>query len=97
MPLSERREPTEREDTLEAVDTERSSCGTAFSARAGVAQGSGEELRSGGGVGIESMMGRQGSRDLGCRGCVQTRESEVVVLWCKHALWSCKRAVRPVL
>jgi len=62
MPLSESREPTEREDTLEAVDTERSSCGTAFSARPGVAHGSGEELRSGGGVGIESMMGRQWGR-----------------------------------
>jgi len=71
-PLSESLEPTDRDETLEAVDTERSSWGTAFSASPGVAHGSGEEPRSGGGVGIESMIGRQRGRwmlvvDVLCR------------------------------
>jgi hypothetical protein len=52
MPLSESRELAERpdtEDTDDAVDTERSSCGTAPRASEGVAHGSGDEARSGGG------------------------------------------------
>ena len=61
MPLSESLEPTERpdtDDTEEAVDTERSSCGTAFSASIGETHGSGESVRSGGGEGVDSMAGR---------------------------------------
>lgn len=49
MPLSERRELTDRpdtDDTDEAVDTERSSAGIAPRARVGVTQGSGEPARS---------------------------------------------------
>lgn len=61
MPLSESRELADRPDTDEtdeAVDTERSSCGTAFRARDGETQGSGEEARSvsGGGEGVASML-----------------------------------------
>jgi hypothetical protein len=59
MPLSERRELADRPDTDEtdeAVDTERSSCGRALSASDGVAQGSGEEARSGGGEDAVSMV-----------------------------------------
>lgn len=37
------------DDTDEAVETERSSLGTAFKARDGEIQGSGEDARSGGG------------------------------------------------
>ena len=59
LPPSERREPAERpdtEDTEEAVDTERSSCGIAPSASDGVAQGSGEDDRTGGEAGVVSML-----------------------------------------
>jgi hypothetical protein len=52
IPLSESRELAdlpETDDTEEAVDTERSSCGMAFRASEGEAHGSGEEPRSGGG------------------------------------------------
>lgn len=61
MPLSESLELAERpdtDDTEEAVDTERSSCGTAFSASIGEIHGSGESVRSGGGEGADSMAGR---------------------------------------
>jgi hypothetical protein len=60
MPLSESRELTERpdtDDTDDAVETERSSWGTAFSASEGVTQGSGETERSGGGEDVVSMVG----------------------------------------
>lgn len=62
MPLSERRELAdlpETDDTEEAVDTERSSCGTALRASDGETHGSGEEARSSGGgddVAVSSAM-----------------------------------------
>lgn len=59
MPLSERRELADRpdtDDTDEAVETERSSWGTAFRASDGVTHGSGEDDRSGGGEGVVSMV-----------------------------------------
>jgi hypothetical protein len=59
LPPSESLELADRpdtDDTDDAVDTERSSCGTAPSAREGTAHGSGEPARSGGGEGAVSMM-----------------------------------------
>lgn len=58
MPLSESLELAERpetDETDEAVETERSSCGTALRASEGEIHGSGEEARSRGGEGVESM------------------------------------------
>jgi hypothetical protein len=65
MPLSESRELADRpdtDDTDEAVDTERSNCGTALRASDGVIQGSGEPVRSGGGEDVASsaMIGVRG-------------------------------------
>jgi hypothetical protein len=60
MPLSESRELTDRPDTDEtddAVETERSSWGTAPRASEGVTQGSGDRDLSGGGEGVVSMVG----------------------------------------
>jgi hypothetical protein len=59
MPLSESRELTDRpekDDTEDAVETERSSGGIAPSASDGVAQGSGDPDRSGGGEDAVSMV-----------------------------------------
>jgi hypothetical protein len=46
----------ETDDTDDAVDTERSSSGTAPSASEGTAHGSGEPARSSGGEGVVSMV-----------------------------------------
>lgn len=86
MPLSESRELADRpetEETEEAVETERSSCGTALRASEGETHGSGERQRSGGGEGVDSMArcGRCG----GCAGC-RAQAADVVQLssgcWC---------------
>ena len=64
LPPSETLEPTERpeaEETDEAVETERSSIGMAPSAREGVDQESGDEVRSGGEKAVESMVVGLGS------------------------------------
>ena len=64
LPPSESRELADcpdMDDTDEAVETERSSLGTAFRARDGEIQGSGEDARSGGGeegvVSSKAMIG----------------------------------------
>lgn len=90
MPLSERRELAERpetEDTEEAVETERSSCGTALRASDGETHGSGERERSGGGEGVDSIAkcgrcgGYAGCRQqmlCSCRGLVQGSQLQVI-------------------
>lgn len=83
MPLSERRELAERpetEDTDDAVDTERSSWGTAFRASDGETQGSGEDARSGGGEGDVSMMADRGDV-ASCAGEAQMQGRR----WCSEA------------
>lgn len=74
MPLSESLELAERpetEETSDAVETERSSCGTALRASEGETHGSGDKVRSGGGEGVESMAvcGRRGGYAGASSGC----------------------------
>ena len=100
MPLSESRELADRpetEETEEAVETERSSCGTALRASEGETHGSGERQRSGGGEGVDSMArcGRcvavvQGA---GSRCCAAV-EWVLVQCWCREVSYrSCPKSM----
>lgn len=108
-PLSESLELAERpdiEDTDDAVETERSSRGTAPSAGDGVAHTSGEEARSCGGEGVVSIVADRGVTWRGEGGCAVWR-SEASVLGYKHLrrgaeaqgcwLWSLIEGVRRLL
>ena len=107
-PPSDRREPAERpdtDDTDDAVETERSSCGIAPSASDGVAHGSGDEAEreSGGGggeLGVGSMTTGEGGHWGRREGLVGLRSVWMVLACCLLLLLlkrNCSKSSRPML